>query len=157
MFQRKVTTDGDGFFTIDATTLPAGLFAAYRAAFELQLRNGNDYIQPVTFIFGDTQYSCVFLKFINVDYVDGDGSELNVIEFKTPFVPDDNSTPSGSPIIVSFVNQTTVVYQHNLGRFVSVHAFELNGNEIDADVDNTDTNTVTVSFNTPYTGRLLIY
>lgn len=159
LFQRKVTTNDQGYLIIDPETLPPGLFAPYRAAFQLKIRNGNDYQQPVTFIFGDTQYSCVSLKFIDVDYVEGDGSDLNVIEFKTPFVPDDNNPPpsGSSPIVVSFINQTTVVYQHNLGRFVSVHAFELNGNEIDAEVDNTDTNTVTVSFNTPYTGRLLIY
>jgi hypothetical protein len=156
-YQHKVPTNEQGYLIIDTAMLPAGLLSAYRAAFELQLKNGSDYQQPVTFIFGDTQYECVFIKFTDIDYVEGDGSSLNVVEFKTPFVPGDDTPPAGAPIIVPFINQTTVVYQHNLGRFVSVHAFELNGNEIDADVDNTDANTVTVSFNTPYTGRLLIY
>lgn len=156
-WQRKATTNAQGFLIIETDQLPPGLFMHYRAAFELQLRNGSSYSQPVTFLFADEQFTCVFMKFININWEEGDGSEMNVIDFKTPFVPGDNEVPAGAPIIVTFTNQTTVSYQHNLGRFVSVHAFELNGNEIDVEVDNTDTNNVTVSMNTHYTGRLLIY
>jgi len=157
-YQRVVTTNGQGDLLISKTLLPAG-FLLKGNQYKIILKNGTDYLQPVTFMFGGKQYSCIIAGLVNFDRDNGDNSEVNVIEFKQAIIP------GGSPgdtdidaIVYPFVNQTSFTYTHNLGRIVDVTIYDLAGQLISATVtdDTVNHNYIIITFTSPTSGRLLI-
>jgi len=154
--QRLTTTNGDGDLTIPKADLPIG-FLLPGNDYQIQVKNGADYLQPVTFLFGATQYSCIMANLANFDRELDDESEINVIQFTEALVPD--VVPDGAVnLVVPFVNQTSVTVNHNLGREVDVNIYDLSGNLIIATItdDVVNHNYVIITFSSPTTGRILI-
>lgn len=155
LYQRLKNTEANGDLIITKADLPAG-FLVTGGQYEIQVKNGVDYLQYVTFIFGSTQYSCVLAKLVSIKRDEDDESEVNVIQFKESLVPV-GPTPSSS-IIVPFVNQTSFTYTHNLGVSVDVTVYDLTGELLLPTVteDTVNHDFVTLTFGSPTSGRLLI-
>lgn len=153
IYQKLVTTNSQGELVIAKADLPAGLLTQGRIL-ELQLKNGANYLQPIVFMFGSKQYTCV-VSTLN-EYVRdlSDNSGVNVIQFTEAILP--GTPPIDATIVYPFVNQTSITYNHNLGRIVDVSIFNLAGENIIATIDNSNLNYVVVTFTSPTTGRLLI-
>jgi hypothetical protein len=152
--QRLTTTNVNGDLVIFKSELPVGFMLTGRL-FELQVKQGNDYLQPITFVFGGKQYTCIQASVNSFNSDEGDNSDVNVIQFKESVLPGSPSG-SGNSIVHPFVNQTSITYNHNLGRIVDVSIFNLAGENIIATIDNSNLNYVIVTFTSPTTGRLLI-
>jgi hypothetical protein len=156
LYQRLTTTNVDGDLIIPKADLPAG-FLLPNNFYKILVKNGNDYLQPVTFIFGSDQYNCIVSKLVKINRTANDNSAVNVIEFKEPAIA---GTPAGgnNSIWTTFNNQTSFTYNHNLGRPVDVTLYNLAGELILATVtdDTVNHNFVTVTFTSPTTGRMLI-
>ena len=54
-----------------------------------------------------------------------------------------------------FVNSTSILVTHNLGRFPSVTVVDSAGTEYDVMATHHDTNTLTVTLNRPMSGRII--
>jgi hypothetical protein len=156
IYQRRTTTNGSGDLIIPKASLPAG-YLIKGGFYNIQIKDGDDYLQPVTFVFGTAQYTCINAQLVNFNREEEDNSEVNVIEFKEAIVPGD--APSGAEAIVyAFANQTSFIYNHNLGRVVDVTIYNLAGEIIIATVtdDTVNHNYITVTFTSSTSGRLLI-
>lgn len=154
--QRLVTTNVNGDLLISKTDLPLGYLLTGNF-YKIEVKDGANYLQPVTFAFGTEQYTCIQAKFVNYTRDILDNSEVNVVEFKEPVVL--GSTPNvSSAIIFPFSNQSSITFNHNLGRLVSVSVYNLAGEYMTATVtdDTVNHNFITVSFTSPSSGRLLI-
>lgn len=155
-YQRLATTNNDGDLLIPSTDLPAGFLTTGKALL-IVIKNGADYQQPVTLVFGAVNYSCAIAKLVSIDKAPGDGSETNVIQFTEAIVPGGGGGTPDS-LVIPFVNQTVFVYNHNLGRSVDTTIYDLSGNLVLATVteDTVNFNFVTITFTSPTSGRLLI-
>jgi hypothetical protein len=149
-------TNSDGDLIIPKADLPAGLLIK-GGQYKIRIKNGNDYLQPVTFLFGGTQYSCIMAELNSVNRDESDNSETNVIQFKESIIPGDAPSAPNS-IVYPFANETEFTYNHNLGRIVDVSIYNLAGNPLIATVtdDTVNHNYITVSFTSATSGRLLI-
>lgn len=78
IYQRLTNTNGEGELLIPKSMLPAG-FLVKGNHYKIQVRNGTDYLQPVTLTFDGKQYSCVMVEIVNIDRDNEDGSKVNVI------------------------------------------------------------------------------
>ncbi len=156
LYQRLVTTNAQGDLAILKSDLPAG-FLVKGNDYKIILKNGTDYLQPVTFVFGGTQYSCIMADLVNINRDTSDNSDVNVIEFKQAIVPG-GSPAADTSIVYPFVNQTSFTYNHNLGRVVDVSIYNLAGEILLATVtdDTVNHNFIIVTFTSPTSGRLLI-
>lgn len=153
MYQRLVQTNGSGDVVIPKADLPDG-FLIKGKTLEITLKNGNDYLQPVVFVFGTNQYSCVMAHLHSIDRLENDNSGVNVIQFKEAIVPEQ---PSGnSAIVVPFSNTTTVSYTHNLNRIVGVDIYDLAGRPLEGSIDVSNPNVLIVTFTSNTSGRVLI-
>lgn len=83
VYQRKVTTDGDGTLVMEAAALPVGL-NPYSGALNLSIRKGDDYLQLVALTFGEETYTCVHINLAEFNMDADDDSEVNYIQFKVP-------------------------------------------------------------------------
>ena len=88
--QRQVTTNADGELLINMDILPPG-YLVMEGFMTIEVRDGNDFLQPVLFEFGGEEYSCILVNLVKVDIENGDSSEMNVIKSSTPAVPVDPS------------------------------------------------------------------
>lgn len=156
LIQRLVTTNSNGDLLIDKSLLPIG-FLIKGNQYKILVKNGTDYQQPVTFVFGGTQYKCIIAELVRIDRDSSDNSEVNVIEFKQAIVPG-GSPADDSSIVYPFVNQTSFTYNHNLGRIVDVSIYNLAGEILLASItdDVVNHNYITITFTSPTSGRLLI-
>jgi hypothetical protein len=156
IYQKLTTTNSEGDLLINKADLPLG-FLAKGEALKIQIKDGADYLQPITFVYGGTNYNCTIATLSSINKAVGDNSEVNVIQFKESVVPQNSNTTNDS-IVVPFANQTAITYNHNLGRSVDVTIYDLSGNIIIATVteDTVNHNFITVIFTSPTSGRLLI-
>ncbi len=156
IYQHLSLTNSNGELLINKSDLPDGYLVS-NSYYKIQLRNGNDYLQPVTFVFGGQQFNCIQAKLVNITRNSSDNSEVNVIEFKQSLIAASMNGNANS-IVYPFANQTTFTYTHNLGRIVSVTFYNLAGEIMTANVtdDTVNHNFITVSFTSPSSGRLLI-
>ncbi len=156
LYQRLTTTNIDGDLVIPKADLPSG-FLLQNNFYKILVKNGNDYLQPVTFVFGTSQYNCIISQLVKINRTNDDLSEVNVIEFKEPALAGSPASSDNS-ICFTFTNQTTFTYNHNLGRPVDVTLYNLAGEIILATVtdDTVNHNFVIVTFTSPTTGRMLI-
>jgi hypothetical protein len=157
IYQKLTQTNAQGDLLINKSDLPSG-FLEKGSNIKIQLKNGSNYLQPITFVFGSKNYSCALAKLSNFKKDVGDTSGVNVIQFTDAVIPQNNSSTSNDSIVVPFVNQTSITYNHNLGRVVDVTIYDLSGNLIIATVteDTVNHNFITVSFTSSTSGRLLI-
>lgn len=79
IYQRLATTDADGTLTILKSDLPAG-FLVKGNNYNIQLRNGSDYLQKATLTFGGKAYTCIIASLVNIDRAEDDDSKVNVIK-----------------------------------------------------------------------------
>lgn len=78
IYQRLTNTDANGELVIQKADLPAG-FLVKGNHYKIEVRNGTDYLQPVTLVFAGKQYSCIMIEIVNVNRDSEDGSMVNVI------------------------------------------------------------------------------
>lgn len=156
IYQRRTNTNGSRELVIPKASLPAG-FLIKGGFYNILVKNGDDYLQPVTFVFGTKQYTCIIAQLVNFNREEEDDSEVNVIEFKEAIVPDESPAPSGS-IVVPFTNETSFTYTHNLGVSVDVTVWSLAGELLSPTVteDTVNHDFITVTFGSATSGRLLI-
>lgn len=156
IYQRLVNTNGSGDLIILKSDLPPG-FLITGNHYKIRVKNGTDYLQPVTLFFGGTQYTCITTELIDIGRLETDNSEVNVIEFKQALIPA-GSSGNVDAIVYAFVNQVSFTYTHNLGRIVSATIYDLAGELIAATItdDIINHNFITVTFTSPTSGRLLI-
>jgi hypothetical protein len=153
--QRLTLTNVNGDLVIPQSDLPAGYLLTGNF-YKIQVKNGNDYLQPVTFVFGGTQHTCIICQLLSFDRDEFDNSEINVIQFKEAVIPGTPSSP-GNSIVYPFVNQTSFTYNHSLGRIVSVTAYDLSGTVLFPTIVTLPPyDEVTITFGSPTTGRILI-
>lgn len=88
IYQRLVTTDGDGKLTIDCSFLPDGALNAYAGAFKLQIRDGSNYLTIIPLSLNDEEFDCIMLSFVDTE---GDEGINNLIEVQPA---EDGSTQS---------------------------------------------------------------
>ena len=156
IIQRVTTTNAQGDLIIPISELPAG-FLLKGNHYKINLKNGTDYMQPVTFVFGSDQYNCIVAELMNYNRDDSDNSGVNIIQFTEAIVP--GGSPSGNiSIVYAFVNQTSFTYNHNLGRIVDVTIYNLAGEILNATIqdDIINHNYIIVTFTSPTSGRILI-
>lgn len=68
LFQRQETTDANGKLTIDCNaSFPAGLLNQHAGFFELEVREGDNYLNTVPLTIGNKTYDCVMIQFANID------------------------------------------------------------------------------------------
>jgi len=156
IYQRLTNTDGNGDLTILKDALPAG-FLITGNHYKIRVKNGADYLQPVTFVFGGEQYTCITTELMNIGRDESDTSEVNVIQFEEAIIPD-AMNGGVNAIVYAFANEVSFTYTHNLGRIVSATIYDLAGELIAATItdDVVDHNFITVTFTSPTSGRLLI-
>jgi len=156
IYQRLVSTDGNGDLTILKADLPAG-FLITGNHYKIRVKNGADYLQPVTFVFGGKQYTCITTELMNIGRDETDTSEVNVIQFEEAILPD-SFNGGVNAIVYPFVDEVSFTYIHNLGRIVNATIYDLSGQLIQATItdDIIDHNFITVTFTSPTSGRLLI-
>lgn len=156
IIQRVTTTNSEGDLLIPKADLPAG-YLVKGNQYKIRVKNGTDYLQPVTFVFGGDQYTCIMAELLNINRDDSDDSEVNVIEFKQAIVPG-GSTGFDPSIVYPFVNQISFTYNHNLGRIVDVTIYNLAGEILIATIEDdlVNHNFITITFTSPTSGRLLI-
>lgn len=154
IYQALTETNAEGDLLIDKTKLPAG-FLTPGTIFNLKIKNGANYLQPVVMVFDGVQYGCVTNELLNIERNDEEMSEVNVIQFTEAIVPEGGGTGPVS-LVIPFVNQTSVSYAHNLNRPVDVTAYNLAGELLNGSVDVSNPNVVTVTFSPAQSGRLLI-
>lgn len=94
LYQRLTTTNVEGDLVIPIDDLPAG-FLIPGGYYNIQVRNGDNYLQAVTFDFGGTEYDCIQAQLITINRDEEDESEVNVIEFNSSFIPDGVDTVDG--------------------------------------------------------------
>lgn len=155
-YQRLTTTNIDGDLLIPKADLPAG-YLIKGNDYKIQVKSGNDYLQPVTFLFGGSQYNCINAELVSFDRDTNDNSEVNVIEFKESVIAG-MSPASPNSIVYPFADETSFTYTHDLGRIVDVTVYNLAGELLYPTVteDTVNHNYVTITFGSPTTGRLLI-
>jgi len=156
IIQRVTTTNSEGDLLIPKADLPAG-YLVKGNQYKIRVKNGTDYLQPVTFVFGGDQYTCIMAELLNINRDVSDDSEVNVIEFKQAIVPG-GSTGFDPSIVYPFVNQISFTYNHNLGRIVDVTIYNLAGEILIATIEDdlVNHNFITITFTSPTSGRLLI-
>lgn len=76
VYQRRATTDDTGKLTIDATVFPAGLLNPYAGMFELQIRDGSDYLTVVPMTLQGASFDCIKFSFQDID----DTNPFNIIQ-----------------------------------------------------------------------------
>ncbi len=75
-YHKKVTTDANGFLTIDVDPdLPTGLLNPYSGALRLTIRSGADYNQKISFIVDTVEYTCFSVRIMNIEKEIGDDLE----------------------------------------------------------------------------------
>lgn len=79
-YQGKLEADLDGQLTILKSQLPVG-YLIKGENLRIELRDGNDYLIKVIFLFNGQPYDCVLAKLVNVNKAVGDESPTNVIQF----------------------------------------------------------------------------
>jgi hypothetical protein len=79
IYQKLTQTTVDGDLIINMDDLPLGYLTA-NSFLNIQVRNGNNYLQPVLFQFGIDTYQCVVAKLINV-ISPNDNSSFNIIQY----------------------------------------------------------------------------
>lgn len=156
LYQRLTTTTGTGDLVIPKSDLPDG-FLTPGSYFNIQVRNGSNYLQPVTFLFGGTNYNCALARLGFFDRAADDDSEINVIQYTEALIPDPAPVDDLSSV-TPFVNQTSLTINHNLGREVDVTIYDLSGNIIIATItdDIVNHNYITITFSSATSGRVLI-
>jgi hypothetical protein len=154
--QRLTQTNSQGDLIIDKAALPLGYLVTGNQI-KIQIKDGANYLQPITFVFGGKNYNCTIAQLSDINKQIGDNSGVNVIQFTEAIVPG-NGGGSNDSIVVPFVNQTSITYNHNLGRIVDVTIYDLSGNIVIATVteDTVNHNFITVSFTSSTSGRILI-
>lgn len=79
IYQRLVTTDGQGKLIIDTTILPPGSMNKFSGPFRLEFRSGTDYTNKILFSFDGISYSCIEINLLDIDIAD-DADSVNIIE-----------------------------------------------------------------------------
>src|SRR5436190_294819 len=85
--QRLTIANGEGDLPIPKSDLPDG-YLIKGAYYKIQIRNGSEYLQPVSLTFGETQYSCILLSLNSFDRADDDESGVNIIQFTGAIIPE---------------------------------------------------------------------
>jgi hypothetical protein len=67
IYQRQAITDAEGKLLIDTSFLPDGLLNSNAGYFNLEIRSGVNYLTKVDLTLGGNTYSCVLIKFENID------------------------------------------------------------------------------------------
>jgi hypothetical protein len=79
IYQRRVTTDSEGALLISKSEFPLGFFSEGNF-FNLQVKDGDDYLKDVPLKFGEEIYDCVLFKTMNYEHEPDDNSEIDVIQ-----------------------------------------------------------------------------
>lgn len=90
VYQRLTQTNADGDLVIAKDDLPDGFLIPGRQ-FNIKIRDGNNFHQPILFVFGDTEYGCIVAEVMNYKVEEGDNSEVNVIQLTDGVTPADPS------------------------------------------------------------------
>lgn len=91
LYQKLSASDVNGDLTIPKDQLPPGFLLA-GSAINIKVRSGANYLQEVTFEFGDVEYGCIIAELVDITRADDDDSEINVIQFNEALVPDGINT-----------------------------------------------------------------
>ncbi len=71
VYQRKATTNGSGKLSIDTSMLPDGMLNPYAGSFQLEIREGGNYLNIVPLSLNDENYTCVLLSFAELEGDEG--------------------------------------------------------------------------------------
>lgn len=78
IIQRLTATNADGDLTIPRADLPAG-YLIKGNHYNIQVRDGSNYLQKVPLVFGAEEYQCVVAEMVSIDREESDNSKMNVI------------------------------------------------------------------------------
>jgi hypothetical protein len=86
IYQKLTQTNTEGELVIDIDNLPSGYLTS-KSFLKIKVRDGSNYLQPILFQFGGTNYSGIMAELVNVKRPDSDSSDINVIQFTTATLP----------------------------------------------------------------------
>lgn len=155
IYQKLVNAASNGDITIAKADLPDGFLNSYAGPFNIELRDGNNYLNNIAVFFDGVQYTCIQFDVKEFSKPADDDSPTNVIESLGEIVLSGGGTSDGATPY-PFFDTSTVTIDHGLGRLVIVQIYDLSGNELQGVVTQPDLNTVNVVFNQNETGRVLI-
>jgi hypothetical protein len=79
VYQAKATTGSDGKLVIDVSSLPAGLLNQHAGFFELEIREGSNYLNVVDLTIDTVTYTCILMSFVEVDGEPGINNVINSV------------------------------------------------------------------------------
>lgn len=157
-YNQQCTSDINGSILIQTSGLPAGSLNRHSGNWQIEIRKLLANCEPELLQFCCdgviTNYSCIVASFFqsSLGSLPTDiGCTCN--DQVTPTPPSDSSP---EPMEFTFTNTMSVVCVHNFGRYVDVTIYDTNGNEIYGQVIQNNLNQVTVNFNQPLSGKILI-
>lgn len=125
VYQKLATTDESGNLTILKSDLPNG-YLTTESIIKIELRSGVNYLQPVLFFFGGTQYACILATLLDIKTQTGDNSPVNVIQFTESLIfdPSENDV---SKLFIQYAGSVSASYTNSQfqGKTILLLATEL--------------------------------
>lgn len=157
-YKQQCVSDSLGKILVQTSGLPLGSLNRHSGNWTIEVRKSFSNCEPELMQFccngTATNFQCIVVSFAQSSL----GSLPTDIgcTCNDPINPAPPSGGGDDSIEVAFTNQTTVTYTHNLGRYVDVTIYDTNGNQLYGQVIQNSLNQITVTFNQPLSGKILI-